>query len=245
MNRMVHRLLRFIAAFIMGAVICSLAVSPAEADESSGPIAVDDTIQAYPGTFKTIDLMLLANDSHPEGTHIWICGIKPIDESIYFGYADTYTSSEEGRLNSTVSLSTFFDVTVENVLLTYALCDGEHTSWASVDVDIVYPQQPVVKKTKRPGRIKFINLNDDFLTCGYGNFNEYEPDGWVEVAANSSEVVRVHRRKIDWLCFIGYDWGYAGEGTLRNISLAQRSLQSTPRQSTNPTLNQFWREHVS
>lgn len=245
MNRMVHRLARFVAALIMGTALTTLVPSSAHADGSSGPIAGNDVIQAYVGSFKTIDLALLANDSHPEGKHIWICGIKSVEDDVYFGSVDAYVYNDAGQLSSTVMLSTYFDATVENVQLTYALCDGEHTSWGLVDLDIVYPEQPTVKKTKRPGRVKFINPNDDFLTCGYGSFNEYEPDGWVEVAANSAQVVRVYRHRIDWLCFIGNDWGYAGEGTVRNIVLQKASSQKVAKQATNAALNHRWHSYVS
>lgn len=227
-----NRFARGILAILMVPALMAVMSNSASAE----PEDPNDGYEIYEGGYMSLDV--LNNDGFTDADNAWVCRADLPDANL--AYVDVY--------NGMLSIFVGYDLPSGTVFsFTYYGCNEDMSVIvpATVTITVLDVLKPVVKKTSRPERVKFTNPNlGDSLDCLYGSFKEPEPDGEVVIAANSAKKVFTERKRLDWVCWLGPNFIYAGEGSVRRIEQDDLASNYRPR-PVSTTLIERWREHVA
>lgn len=200
--------LRAVSVAVACIVLSSLGwVSLAAPASAAPPVAVNDHRTMYEGQSRSINV--LRNDSDPDGDDLAVCRVQEPDTDDYFAFAD----------GDRIFVAVFGRV--DEVTITYYACDFETLVPATLTITVKETFRPRITKLARPGLLRVSNRNDKILKFLWGSFDEERPDGRVRVEPHDSVVIRVHRRKIDWIAFLK-NGVFLGIGHVRDIELPAR-----------------------
>lgn len=183
--------------------------APAAADP---PVVKNDHKWMFPHQFRSIDV--LANDSDPDGDELAVCRIQADPDDA------TYATETDGRR---IEVWTGEDPG-EDLVIHYWVCDFETLVPATLTISFRELHPIEVTKLGRPGLLRVRNDNVRPVRFLYGSFRNERPDGRVTVPVEGSVVIRVHRRKIDWIAFFPRGGVLVGIGHVRRIDLPGRDL---------------------
>lgn len=230
---MIRNVLMRVFVILMAPV---LALGMTSQSASAEPADPDNAYEIYEGSYMYPDV--LGNDGFTEADNAWVCRAEQPDPGLAF--VDVYNGQLSVYINYDLPSGTVFS-------FQYYGCNEDMSKIvpAVVTITVLDVLRPVVKKTSRPERVKFMNPNlGDSIDCLYGSFNEPEPDGQVVVEASSAKTISTERRRLDWVCFLGQNFVFAGDGSVRRIE--QNDLVSNYRHQTVRTqLTELWREHMT
>lgn len=210
-------------------------MAPARADDSPPPVAVDDTVTAPARTSQyggVTFVDVLDNDSAPSGGDLEICRVEAparglsvaevAPDGSFIIQTPNGGSSVGGdgsaapgaRESLAVAPWDNRDATFQ---LTYWACDAEHLTPATVTVKVRKTPEIAVRRTDRPGRLRFTNPRSSRVVVLYGGLRQEEPEGRVRLGARDSETRRVPFRAIRWFAFSPRTGEPLGEGIVRGI----------------------------
>lgn len=232
-------------------------LSPAHADDTPPPVAVDDavTTQARTAEFGGVTFIdVLGNDESPSGAELEICRVRgpqrglSVAEVAPDGSFDIETPGEgygagnshggpaaPGARESLVVLP--WANRAGTYEITYWACDAEHLSPATVTVTVRKTPEVTARKTERPGRVRFTNPRSGPVVVVFGGLRQEEPAGRFRLAARSSETIRVARRAIRWFAFKPRTGQTVGDGVVRGIDLPGSASGSGGSTETAPELS--------
>lgn len=242
------RVLRLAVLTTASAMVTTLglgALVPAVADDSPAPVAVDDvvTIEARTAEFGGVTFVdVLANDSVADGEVLEICRVQAPERGLSVAEAQpdggfTIETPDAGYSSGVSGDSVDEDAREQLVVLpwanragtyqlTYWACDTEHLAPATVTVTVTKTPEVTVRKTGRPGKLRFTNPRTSGAEVIYGGLDQDRPDGRVRLAPGTHTTERVERRAIRWMAFVPRTGQPIGEGVVRGIRLRGSTSRS-------------------
>lgn len=228
------RSIRWIFAILM--VPAFLVVTPNSA--TAEPEDPNNAYEIYEGGYKTLDV--LNNDGFTVEDNAWVCRAEQPDPNLAF--VDVYNGEMRVYLSYGVVPGTVFS-------FAYYGCNEDMTMIvpATVTITVLDVLKPKVTKTGQPHELKFTNPNaGDSIDCMYGLLTNPQPDGHVVVAASSAgtKLMKSKRTRIDWVCFLGPDYVYAGDGHVRRIPTGDAIAKLVSSRPVSNQLIERWRAHA-
>ncbi len=201
---------RTAAVALILAVVAAVGATLAVPATAAPPVARDDRKSLYAGEGRLMDV--LRNDSDPDGDDLAVCRVQEAPDG-----ADYFVFIEDDKLFVFAAGNRERDL-----VITYYACDFETLAPATLTVSVraTYPMR--VRKLARPGLLRVTNDNDRTVRFLYGSFRNERPDGRTRVFPSDSVVIRVHRRKIDWVAWFARSGSLLGTGHVRGIKLPAR-----------------------
>lgn len=218
-------LVRVIAGTSLAVLVASLPVASASA-ASTPPVTAPDDYSVYVG--EIVDLHVLANDSDADGDDLAVCRVS--------GTTSGFIAEPAG---DTIDFALFADPHGP-ITFTYYACDFDTLVPATVTIHTKTVHKVGVRKHRRPGLLMVTNPNDAPIEFLYGSSRAESPDGQVRIPAGKSRKVRVHRKSLVWVAYIG-SGGAAGRGRVSHIKLPKGDKGPTKAGRIDATTTRVWR----
>lgn len=230
------RSIRWIFAILLVPALMAVTSTSSASAEPEDP---NNAYEVYEGAFKG-PLDVLNNDGFTAEDNAWVCRAEQPDPNL--AYVDVY--------NGQLSVYLSYDAVPGTVFsFAYYGCNEDMTMIvpATVTITVLDVLKPKVTKTGEPRQVKFRNPNaTDSIDCLYGLFSNPQPDGHVVVGASSAKtkLMKANRKRIDWVCYLGPDYVFAGDGHVRRIPQGDGVAKVVASRPVSSALIERWRTHA-
>ena len=265
-----RRALRLAALTITTAIVATVGPGtavPALAGASPPPVTGNDavTVEARSVEFAGATVIdVLANDSSADGQPLEICRVQAPERGLSVAEVQPdgdftietptsgFTMSGSGGARDENAREQLAVLSWANrpgtYQFTYWACDTEHLTPATVTVTVTRTPEITVRKTDRPGRLRFTNPRTSPAVVLYGGLEEDRPDGRLRLAAGMRATRVVEHRAILWIAFSPRTGQVIGDGVVRGITLpGSRRPSNEATSGAQPRLTadmlRAWRRH--
>jgi hypothetical protein len=219
-----------VALVALGLSIASPAVPAANAVTGSPPVTAPDPVTVFQANIVAIHPV--NNDHDPDNDLLALCRVGT---EHYKGLAvDSFGDELDvfAKPNAKPGTYTF----------TYYACDYSYLVPGTVTVTVEkLPKIPVRKVSGRPGVLRVTNPTDTAMRFMFGSFQENEPDGSLLIPEGRSQVIHVHRTRIDWIATSRRGDVFLGTGHVTGIKLGRAAAEPRSLVTVTGRLGNAWR----